>query len=52
MHISEQKHTRFPNQGIKYLDEISYLMWANSYFPGDIIQNSIGIVVGNAKAFN
>jgi len=28
------------------------LMWANTYIPEDVMQNSIGTVIGKEKAFN
>jgi len=40
------------NQGVKCPDAIGNLMCcANNYIPGEVIQNSIGIVEDNAKAF-
>jgi len=43
MGIVEKKQV-FSHQGMKSSGEIGNLMWTNAYIPGDVMQNSIGLL--------
>jgi len=52
MHIVEKSHTNIFNQGIECPNEIGNLMWAYTYVPCGVMQNSIGNLADNAETFN